>query len=189
MRNNYIKIKMNHMNELRATASFNLCNMKFIDVDIKIDTGCPYTSIPIIKLGVPKDEANKLKQQDCSDNKVKKNISFGVNDSEEKRTKDREKFINKEYMDLSSITFKHQLQAFIINEINLGNYIVSVSYNRTGNILLGMDILKDWDIHIGTIDTGETIFLGCPKDQLNEDYLTELEKDFGMAAKINAMRK
>ncbi len=53
-----------------------------------------------------------------------------------------------------------------------------INYDRASNILIGMDILKEWDIHIGTIDTGETIFLGCPKGQINDEYLQELEKTF-----------
>ena len=47
-----------------------------------------------------------------------------------------------------------------------------------------MDILKDWDIHIGTISTGETIFLACPKDMLNDEYFLELNKLFGTGDSI-----
>ena len=57
---------------------------------------------------------------------------------------------------------------------------VKVSYDRTGNILIGMDILKDWDIHMGTVTTGETIFLACPKERLNNEYFEQLDKLFGI---------
>lgn len=36
------------------------------------------------------------------------------------------------------------------------------------------------------IDTGETIFLGCPKEQINDAYLQELEDTFHIASELNA---
>ena len=39
--------------------------------------------------------------------KIKKEISFGVNDTREKRDGDKEKFRNGQYMEIKSITFRH----------------------------------------------------------------------------------
>ena len=39
---------------------------------------------------------------------------------------------------------------------------------------------------MGTIDTGETVFLACPKDQINDEYLQELEDTFHIASDISA---
>lgn len=42
------------------------------NMNVKIDTGCPYTSIPILKLGISSTKAQQMKQRDCADNKIKK---------------------------------------------------------------------------------------------------------------------
>ncbi len=49
----------------------------------------------------------EMNQRDCVDNRIRKEISFGVNDSKEKRDADKEKFKAGKYMDLKSVTFQH----------------------------------------------------------------------------------
>ncbi|MCI9571636.1 hypothetical protein [uncultured Acetatifactor sp.] len=47
-------------------------------------------------------------------------------------------------------------------------------------ILIGMDILKDFDFRCGESEwNGEYLFLGCLKENINSDYLNELHKYFG----------
>ena len=47
-------------------------------------------------------------------------------------------------------------------------------------ILIGMDILKDFDFRCGESEwNGEHLFLGCLKENINSDYLNELHKYFG----------
>ena len=55
------------------------------DVIVKIDTGCPYTSFPIKNLGISDEKAFAYKQKDSNDSSVRKSISFGVNDSNERK--------------------------------------------------------------------------------------------------------
>jgi hypothetical protein len=43
---------------------------------IKIDTGCPYTSIPVKKLGISNEKARFLKQIDALNLNIEKKISF-----------------------------------------------------------------------------------------------------------------
>jgi len=52
MKNNFIKILMSDRNEFRTTADFLFCGLMFRQVDIKIDTGCSHTSIPVSKLRI-----------------------------------------------------------------------------------------------------------------------------------------
>lgn len=186
---NYLKIILSNKNEFRIDTDISISSLginKVHNISVKIDTGCPYTSIPVQKLGISKSQAQVMKQKDSLDKAIQKDISFGVNDTQSDRQVALALFKTGNYMMLKQITYIHNDL-----EINFGGVIVhkqnvKVSYDRSGNILIGMDILKDWDIHIGTIDTGETIFLGCPKDQINDEYLQELENTFNIASSINA---
>lgn len=110
---------------------------------------------------------------------IRKEISFGVNDSKEKRDEDKEKFRNRKYMELQSVTFQHDDLAIDFGEVQLKKGSVKVSYDRTGNILIGMDILSQMDIHIGKSRIlGKTVFLACPYDSMNLDYLRTLYEHF-----------
>ena len=50
MRNKYILLEMNQRNEIRADVNMTIKGIELTE----IDTGCPYTSIPILKLGISK---------------------------------------------------------------------------------------------------------------------------------------
>ena len=59
------------------------------------------------------------------------------------------------------------------------NDFVNISYDRIGNILIGMDILSKLDIHIGKSKILEkTIFLACPNNSINQVYLNALKQHF-----------
>ncbi|MCM1097686.1 MAG: hypothetical protein NC427_06430 [Ruminococcus flavefaciens] len=45
-----------------------------------------------------------------------------------------------------------------------------------------MDILKDWDIHIGVSKvTGESLFLACPMENKYREYIDALGRHFGIS--------
>ena len=95
MKNKFILLELNHRNEIRADVNMTIKSLditKIGHINVKIDTGCPYTSIPIRKLGISNEKAWLMKQSDCADPSIRKEISFGVNDSKEKREADKEKF-------------------------------------------------------------------------------------------------
>jgi hypothetical protein len=187
MRNKFLKIKLNDRNEFRTSMNVvipSITTDELSDVDVKIDTGCPYTSIPVKKLGVSDERAQELKQKDSNDKSIRKELSFGVNDSLEKKKRDKELFKEKNYTELTSVTFRHTDVKIKLSDIDIRTKSVKLSYDRTGNILIGMDILKDWDIHIGRTDTGDTIFLACPNEQLNDEYFRELNHLFGTGDRI-----
>ena len=64
-------------------------------------------------------------------------------------------------MELNSISFKHIAKGFSLRNLSLGDFSISVSYDRTGNTLIGMDILKNLDIFIGKNKENETILIAC----------------------------
>jgi len=178
MKNSYIRVVMNGKNEFRTTASLTFKGIEYSKVDVKIDTGCGYSSFPAKRLGISDFDAYSMKRIDSNDDSIVKGISFGVNDTALKRKEDKKKFRSGLYMDLTSITYKHSIIDFAIDEYEISDCDVRISYDRTGNILIGMDILKKLDTHIGTIETGETVLLACKKDNLSNEYRKELNSLF-----------
>lgn len=182
MKNNYIFLELNRYNEIRADVNMTIKSLGITaieNINIKIDTGCPYTSIPILKLGISSMKAQQMKQKDCADSRIKKEISFGVNDSKDKREADKEKFKKGQYMELKSITFQHGGFDIDFEGVHIGKDFVKISYDRTGNILIGMDVLSKLDIHIGKSKVlGKTVFLACPNDRINQEYLNALNQHF-----------
>ena len=209
MNNDYIKVKLNSNNEFRVNnVSLSVLGMSFQNVNVKIDTGCGYTTIPIQRMNMTPAQAIIYKQNDVMQllNRLNKHIdngnsvkqaliieqgnyfklSYGVETGGRKHKGIN--FLNyQDIINASEISFRHKASNIDINGFNLMDRDVFINYDRTGNILIGMDLLKDWDIHIETIDNGETIFLGCPKDRISDKYLQELENTFHIASNINAM--
>ena len=61
----------------------------------------------------------------------------------------------------------------------MGNAELLVSYDRTGNVLIGMDVLRLFDVHIGvSAVTGTHMMLACPTDNLSSSYLEALSVHF-----------
>ena len=119
-----------------------------------------------------------------------------MNDTEEYKKKAKSDFENGNYSNIiTNATFEvykavnnvtHKVSDFFIANVPILKDTVRVNYDGVGNVLIGMDIMKDWDIHIGTISSGETFFLACPKDSLNDDYYIELNRLFGICNTIAA---
>ena len=188
MTNNYIKISMIPTKHgiggsFVTKANFKLDNMKMplYNVEVKIDTGCSISTITAKKLNIPLSKLSQLKIEDIENN-IAYHLSYGVETGGQRHTEPR---TFNEKMKCSAMKFEHSISDFTINGVKISNKTIHINYDRTSNILIGMDILKDWDIHIGTVDDsdlveyGETIFIACPKDQINDDYLLELERLFG----------
>jgi hypothetical protein len=188
MKNNYIKIITSGKNELRTTMDINIDGQAYKNVNVKIDTGCPQTTILTSKLGISEKLSRKMKIADIQNN-VKRTISFGVNDSEKYRKEASKRNQSNDILDLDAVSFYKNLDNISVGGVELHKRTVKINYDRTGNILIGMDILKDWDIHMGTVDSGETIFLACPKDQLNDEYFKELNRLFHTGNEIQKAEK
>lgn len=185
MMSNYIKIKMNPSKKgnggsFYVRASYKLENIEapFENILVKIDTGCAVSTIPLGKQ--PNEIRIQQKKNDILNN-TEYLKSYGVETGGEEHPESvtfEEKLADKAYK------FKHKISNFLIGGMKINTDSIYLNYDRKGNILIGMDILKDWDIHIGTVQNGETIFLACPKDQLNDDYYRELNSVFGIGDKI-----
>jgi hypothetical protein len=180
--NKYIKIKMTPTKygvggSFITEANFILDNLSvpFNKIPVKIDTGCSISTIPLRKLRVSERMCNILKEYDINEN-VMSYLSYGVETGGEKHDIP---LTFKQKMECPALKFVHKISEFTISGVKIESNNICLNYNRSGNILIGMDILKDWDIHIGTTNDNETFFMACPKDKLNVEYYNELNRLFG----------
>lgn len=176
--NRFIEIPMqktaNGGGVFETTATFKLDNLPVIfeNITIKIDTGCSVSTIPLAKFKAYRPICEKLKSDDLKNN-VSYIISYGV---ETGSTRPAIPQTFTELMNCPALKFKHNLSIFEICGVKINFPHIHLNYNRTGNILIGMDILKEFDIHIGKDKDGKSIFIACPFDSINEDYLSRLNE-------------
>lgn len=185
MTNKYIKIEMQPTacgigGSFSTEARFSLDNFRapFYDVEVKIDTGCSISTIPLKRLNVSDALCKTLKKIDISNN-VSYYLSYGVESGGMKHTvpvTDREK------MECSAMKFEHKVSKFILGGMEIPCKKLCLNYDRKGNILIGMDILKTLDIHMGVSRiTGKNLLLACPLGRRERQYLKELERHFGIS--------
>ena len=86
-----------------------------------------------------------------------------------------------EKMECPAMKFEHGISDFRIDGVEIASDKICLNYDRKGNILIGMDILQDWDIHIGVSKvTGKNLFLACPVGNECGEYMDALERHFGI---------
>lgn len=172
----FIKAKLiNNKFECKICGIFE--NKDSFNNNIVIDTGCMKSHISADLIYIFLSDEERLKEKEKWMKCRKTYIGIGV----ESQNKNIDTSIN---VSNPRVMVQQQIYGIEINGVKLGNRYMSVSYDTSMVALLGMDFLKDWDIHIGTTLTGETIFLACPKDQLNDAYFRELNRLFGIGTSI-----
>lgn len=160
-------------------ASFKLDNIlaPFRNIPVKIDTGCSISTIPLARFQALKKFCDLLKSNDIEDN-TPYQISYGVESGGEYHNIP---VTYEEKMNCSAMKFQHGIKDFCISDMPIRQDSIYVNYDRKGNILIGMDILQHWDIHIGTSKvTGKNLFLACPKCSICKEYFEALELNFGI---------
>lgn len=183
MMNDYIKSTLTHNNEFRCTGELSLYGMRFVMLSFKIDTGCQYSVLPLIRTGLPQSMILQYRDLDFLDPKVDKLLSYGVNDTEEEKRIAKERYQDRRYLEIGNmLSCVKDAENFVIDGVNLGRMSLKVNYTRTGNILIGMDILKQFDIHIGPDRTNKNIstLMACPLTNITDSYLLGLEESFGI---------
>lgn len=180
---NYLLIEKDKRNELHVTADIHIPNIEIGDIirpKVKIDTGCSYTNIPVQSIGMSQDLAMKYKWKDLNNSEIKRYMTFGVNDSAEYRQIVAQGMNTEQLMDVRAVSFRHRNVEIEIGGIRIRKTI-SVNYDRTGNVLIGMDILSQMDMHMGKSKIlDKTVLLACPYTMLNDDYYRALEDHFGL---------
>ena len=94
-------------------ADLKILGDNYTNINVKIDTGCPMTMIPVSKLGISTTKANILKMVAIADDDVRKSLGFGVNDTDEYKKKCKEDFEKGNYANLRSIAFEHKIEDFL----------------------------------------------------------------------------
>lgn len=152
---------------------------KTIHNRFKLDTGCSYSTVPYrVLYNVSYDTSLQYKQLAIASG-LKYQRSYGVSDTDETKARDKELIKNNRLLDCTALKFTHNDIPMVLNGYRLIHNI-AVNYDRTSNILIGMDILKDFDFHCGeSRENGKFIFLGCLRQEINSSYLDELYRHFG----------
>ncbi len=152
---------------------------KVIHNRFKLDTGCAYSTIPFrVLYNVSHNTALQYKQIAITSN-LKFQRSYGVSDTEQTKQRDKELIADHRLLECSALKFIHKNIPMVLNGYAL-MHDIAVNYDRTSNILIGMDILKDFDFHCGkSEENGKYIFLGCLKEKINQDYFDTLYQHFG----------
>lgn len=166
----------------RFTVSLKLKfeGMEESEIEAILDTGCHHSHLSIDTMFI------FLSDEDIKAEKAKymrirhKWIGTGVESSNQK--------VNTDINDVNNprIILCQKMYDVKINNVDIGNRYMGVSYDTHMVALIGMFILKDWDIHIGKNKYNETVFLGCPYNKLNQEYYLALNNEFGIQQNINA---
>lgn len=183
MTNKFLKVKMEPTKSgiggsFITTASFKLDNIisPFHNISVKIDTGCSISTVPLAKFQILHSFCDYLKEKDIAQN-VPYQISYGIETSGKKHLIPR---TFEEKMNCEALKFEHSVTGFELGGIPFSQDKLYINYNRSGSILIGMDILKKWEIHIGeSVIDGNVWLIGCPKEHAGTDYLDELIRQFG----------
>lgn len=176
MSSNFIKISCDRFS-FNTTLQITICGLTRTTI-AKIDTGCMKTSINIKRLGIEDSVAKQLKQE-AIDSNIKYIRSYGVNDTEEDKLRDKELIQNGDLLSCASLKFLYTPDRFILGDVSLSVDEVGVSFDRTSSILIGMDIIRNLDLHIGRNNrNNETLLLACPLDNMNDSYINEMRYCF-----------
>lgn len=153
-------------------------NAPFYDIEVKIDTGCSISTVPLRRLKVSDTLCKTLKKIDII-NEIPYFLSYGIESGGLRHTVP---ITVDEKMECPAMKFTHKISDFTIGGVKISSDKICLNYDRKGNILIGMDILKDWDIHIGVSkETGKSLFLACPVKNKSEEYLDTLKRHFGLS--------
>lgn len=169
----YLFIPLSPRNEFRADFSCDIDEIiEPVESSIKIDTGAMKTLIPLKTLGYSDKFCQDLKKY-YLDNNYKYGFARGI---------ERSANISQDLSIRKDIVFSTNISNLVISDYSIirdNSRSVRVSCDTTGNILLGMDILKDFDFHCGLSKiTGTYVFIGCLKSNITEEYLDALEEHF-----------
>lgn len=184
MTSKYIEIEMQLTTcgiggSFSTEASFCLDNFKapFYDIEVKIDTGCSISTIPLKRLKVSDALCKTLKRTDVAKG-IPYFLSYGI---ESGGLRHEIPVTDEEKMECPAMKFEHGISDFMIGGVKIPSDKICLNYDRKGNILIGMNILKDWDIHIGVSKvTGKSLLLACPIKNGCREYMDALELHFGI---------
>lgn len=161
---NFIECELTETNEFLIELSLSLFGISKTLI-AKIDTGSDRTIIPISVFGFSLEERRKLYQEEFKSFR-KMFITNNYSDMEIYK-------LDKENYAFMNTNFEYTNIDIFIKDMLLPKQNVLINYGIEKCILIGMDILKQLDIHINTTN-GKTILLACPQIYINQDYINRL---------------
>lgn len=160
-------------------AGFRLDNLasSFQNIDVKIDTGCSISTIPVKKLKVSDRICRSLKEADINNNVISVR-SYGI---ETGGVFHPEPITKRQKMRCEALKFQHTISDMKINGVDIPVSYIFLNYNRSGNILIGMDILSLMINHIDVSrKTGVLTLLCCPRESADADFYLAMREHFGL---------
>jgi hypothetical protein len=148
---------------------------------IKIDTGAHGILIPLRTLCWTDAQIQKLLDDAVKHSRKSLSVINGVESTNtitsNQLRSESESFI-KSY---KGVAISILADKIVVGNLEFNDIPVRVTPHTTGNILLGMDVIKKMDNHIGTSRfSGETVLLACPENAISKDYLGALDRHFGI---------
>lgn len=165
----YIKVIMDEHNIFTAKVSFEILEKQLSDVDVKIDTGCNYSRISALTIGFTKEEALEQKELDLKNN-VPYYSTRNSSTTESQIRNDRVQRVLGRADRMVNVVFGHIAHNIKIAGMRIDDMEFKVSYDTNHPMLLGMDVLKQFDIHIHKTEDDKTILLACPLYYMSEKY-------------------
>lgn len=163
---NYLEVCANDKNEFITNVTLTLFG-KTITCSVKIDTGCDRTIIPIYLFGVSKEQRVQMYNDELKSFK-KKYLANCYSDM-------GNNILDKEEYAFINTNFEYENVDIVLNNILLKNQSVLINYGIEKRILIGVDLLKQLDIHISTFNEN-TILVACPKNNINQEYINKLNE-------------
>ncbi len=160
-------------------ASFRLDNLasSFQNIDVKIDTGCSISTIPVKRLKVSDRICRSLKEADINNNVVSVR-SYGI---ETGGVFHSEPITKRQKMKCEALKFRHTVFDLKVDGMDIPTSSIFLNYNRSGNILIGMDILSLMINHIDiSKKTGALTLLCCPRRLADSGFYLAMKEHFGL---------
>ena len=171
----YLEIKLNKNDLFISNAKFRLMNFTREDIGVRIVLGYPYTIVPLRTLA---DDDSIIAMMKEFDEKL------GSDTIESKCT---HPFDGCENIKL----FSHVMHDLELNDYFVGDVPCYVDYDRSGDIIIGTDLLRAMEIHYGVSQkTFEFLLLGCMKSQADKrKFFRAMEENFAVYIGNKGMQK
>ncbi len=148
---------------------------------IKIDTGAHGVLIPLRTLCWTGAQIQKIVDDVVNNHRDSLSVVNGVesvnNISSVQLRNESESFIK----NFRGMAISILADRIVVGGIEFKDVPVRVTPHTTGNILLGMDIIRKMDNHIGTSRvSGKTTLLACPESDMGNGYISALNRHFGI---------
>lgn len=183
---NYLFVEMKN-NAFYCSMCLSILNDYYESIRVKVDTGCNYSTIPFHKLKNDDILCRRYKEEAIKSN-VKMKQSYGVESGGLRHDKPQ---TFSEKLDCSALKFKHNMYNCSLEGYPLPDIPIYVNYDRHGNILIGMDILSLFDIHMGiSLKTGKETLIAVLKSQQDKaDYNKALYEHFNLVEGTSTVAK